>query len=109
MFLDYFALALLFFVVFSVFYAVIVIHYSPYKIANKRNHPYPDNILGNTFNTKAITSSPTITKQVLLAKILRGERSKATCMIQINFDHVNVMRKILISMKSWQNYIYLDH
>lgn len=26
-----------------------------------------------------------------------------------NFEHVSVMRKILIRMKSWQNYLFLDH
>lgn len=25
------------------------------------------------------------------------------------FEHVSVMRKVLIRMKSWQNYLYLDH
>ncbi|UXI03340.1 HlyD family secretion protein [Photobacterium sp. TY1-4] len=26
-----------------------------------------------------------------------------------SFEHVSVMRKVLIRMKSWQNYLYLDH
>ncbi|MFA0698178.1 hypothetical protein AB4585_26065, partial [Vibrio sp. 10N.222.49.C9] len=26
-----------------------------------------------------------------------------------SFHHVSIMRKILIRMKSWQNYLYLDH
>ena len=26
-----------------------------------------------------------------------------------SFTHVSVMRKVLIRMKSWQNYLYLDH
>ena len=26
-----------------------------------------------------------------------------------HFSHVAVMRKVLLRMKSWQNYIYLDH
>ncbi len=26
-----------------------------------------------------------------------------------HFEHVSVMRKVLIRMKSWQNYLYLDH
>ncbi|OED91643.1 HlyD family secretion protein [Vibrio crassostreae] len=26
-----------------------------------------------------------------------------------NFTHVSIMRKVLIRMKSWQNYLYLDH
>jgi hypothetical protein len=26
-----------------------------------------------------------------------------------SFEHVSIMRKILIRMKSWQNYLYLDH
>lgn len=25
------------------------------------------------------------------------------------FSHVSIMRKVLIRMKSWQNYLYLDH
>ncbi|MGB5120900.1 MAG: hypothetical protein WBO13_07875, partial [Vibrio fluvialis] len=25
------------------------------------------------------------------------------------FEHVSIMRKVLIRMKSWQNYLYLDH
>jgi hypothetical protein len=26
-----------------------------------------------------------------------------------HLEHVSLMRKILIRMKSWQNYLYLDH
>ncbi|MEL4408348.1 HlyD family secretion protein [Shewanella algae] len=26
-----------------------------------------------------------------------------------SFEHVSIMRKVLIRMKSWQNYLYLDH
>ena len=26
-----------------------------------------------------------------------------------HFHHVSIMRKILLRMKSWQNYLYLDH
>lgn len=26
-----------------------------------------------------------------------------------SFEHVSVMRKVLIRMKSWQNYLFLDH
>ena len=26
-----------------------------------------------------------------------------------SFTHVSIMRKVLIRMKSWQNYLYLDH
>lgn len=44
MFLDYFALALLFFVVITIFYAVIAIHDIPYEIAKRRNHPHQDAI-----------------------------------------------------------------
>lgn len=42
MFLDYFALGVLFFVVIVVFYGVIAIHDIPYEIAKKRNHPQQD-------------------------------------------------------------------
>ncbi|OBT08918.1 GTPase [Shewanella sp. UCD-FRSSP16_17] len=42
MFLDYFALGLLFFVVLVIFYGVIAIHDIPYEIAKKRNHPQQD-------------------------------------------------------------------
>jgi hypothetical protein len=44
MFLDYFALGLLFFVVITLFYAVIYIHDVPYEIAHRRNHPHQDAI-----------------------------------------------------------------
>ena len=44
MFLDYFALGILFFVVVTLFYGVIVIHDIPYEIARKRNHPHQDAI-----------------------------------------------------------------
>src|SRR5918993_5070206 len=44
MFLDYFALGLLFFVVITLFYAVIAIHDVPYDIAKHRNHPHQDAI-----------------------------------------------------------------
>ena len=44
MFLDYFALGLLFFVVITLFYAVIAIHDVPYEIAKHRNHPHQDAI-----------------------------------------------------------------
>ncbi|ELN2579155.1 DUF3302 domain-containing protein [Enterobacter kobei] len=44
MFLDYFALALLFFVCVVIFYGVIVIHDIPYILAKKRHHPHADAI-----------------------------------------------------------------
>jgi cell division protein FtsB len=44
MFLDYFALFLLFFVFLSLFYGIIVIHDIPYEIAKHRNHPQQDAI-----------------------------------------------------------------
>ncbi|UCX03845.1 DUF3302 domain-containing protein [Shewanella sp. HL-SH8] len=42
MFLDYFALGILFFVVIFIFYGIIAIHDIPYEIAKKRNHPQQD-------------------------------------------------------------------
>lgn len=42
MFLDYFALGVLFFVAIFIFYGIIVIHDIPYEIAKKRNHPQQD-------------------------------------------------------------------
>ena len=42
MFLDYFALGILFFVVVVIFYGVTAIHDIPYEIAKKRNHPQQD-------------------------------------------------------------------
>ncbi|ELI6449375.1 GTPase [Photobacterium damselae subsp. damselae] len=44
MFLDYFALGLLFFVALVLFYGIIVIHDIPYEIAKTRNHPHQDAI-----------------------------------------------------------------
>jgi hypothetical protein len=44
MFLNYFALGLLFFVVITLFYAVIAIHDVPYEIAKHRDHPHQDAI-----------------------------------------------------------------
>ena len=44
MFLDYFALGLLFFVALSLFYGMIALHDIPYEIAKKRNHPQQDAI-----------------------------------------------------------------
>lgn len=44
MFLDYFALGLLFFVVITLFYAIIAIHDVPYEIAKRRQHPHQDAI-----------------------------------------------------------------
>ncbi|ARM90156.1 hypothetical protein RHEC894_CH03903 [Rhizobium sp. CIAT894] len=44
MFLDYFALGVLFFTVITLFYAVIAIHDIPHIIAKKRNHPHQDAI-----------------------------------------------------------------
>ena len=42
--LDYFALFILFFVVVTLFYGIIVIHDIPYEIAKHRNHPHQDAI-----------------------------------------------------------------
>ena len=42
MFLDYFALGLLFFVAIVLFYGIIAIHDIPYEIAVHRNHPQQD-------------------------------------------------------------------
>ncbi|WP_367114711.1 DUF3302 domain-containing protein [Thiohalocapsa sp.] len=44
MFLDYFALAMLFFVGITLFYGLIAIHDIPYEIARHRNHPQQDAI-----------------------------------------------------------------
>ena len=44
MFLNYFALGLLFFVAITLFYAVIAIHDVPYEIARRRQHPHQDAI-----------------------------------------------------------------
>nr|WP_283105588.1 DUF3302 domain-containing protein [Shewanella schlegeliana] len=41
-FLDYFALGIIFFVAIFLFYGVIAIHDIPYEIAKKRNHPQQD-------------------------------------------------------------------
>jgi hypothetical protein len=43
-FLDYAALAILFFVVITLFYAIIAIHDVPYEIAKRRGHPHQDAI-----------------------------------------------------------------
>ena len=44
MFLNYFALGLLFFVAITLFYAIIAIHDVPYEIAHRRQHPHQDAI-----------------------------------------------------------------
>jgi hypothetical protein len=44
LFLDYVALGILFFVVITLFYAIIAIHDVPYEIAKHRNHPHQDAI-----------------------------------------------------------------
>lgn len=44
MFLNYFALGLLFFVAITLFYALIAIHDVPYDIARRRRHPHEDAI-----------------------------------------------------------------
>lgn len=44
MFLDYFALFLVFFVVIFMFYGIIIIHDIPYEISKERNHPHQDAI-----------------------------------------------------------------
>lgn len=42
--LNYVALGVLFFVVITLFYAIIAIHDVPYDIARRRNHPHQDAI-----------------------------------------------------------------
>jgi len=42
--LDYFALGILFFTLFVLFYGIIAIHDIPYEIAKHRNHPHQDAI-----------------------------------------------------------------
>lgn len=44
MFLNYFALGVLFLVFIIIFYGVIVIHDIPYEIARRRDHPHADAI-----------------------------------------------------------------
>ena len=44
MFLDYFALFMLFFVAIVLFYGIIAIHDIPYEIAKSRQHPQQDAI-----------------------------------------------------------------
>ena len=42
--LDYIALALLFFVFFTLVYGIVAIHDIPYEIAKRRHHPHQDAI-----------------------------------------------------------------
>lgn len=44
MFLDFFALGMLFFVGLTLFYGIIAIHDIPYEISKHRNHPHQDAI-----------------------------------------------------------------
>ena len=44
MFLDYFALGLLFFTAIVLFYGIIIIHDIPYEISKRRDHPHQDAI-----------------------------------------------------------------
>lgn len=44
MFLDYFALGLLFFIGIVIVYGIVAIHDIPYEMAKKRHHPHQDAI-----------------------------------------------------------------
>jgi hypothetical protein len=67
MFLDCFALGMLFCVAIVLFHGIIAIHDIPYEIAKNRNHPQQDAI------------------------------------------HVAVLRKVLLRMAAWMNYVFPLH
>ncbi|WP_083651971.1 DUF3302 domain-containing protein [Photobacterium proteolyticum] len=131
MFLDYFALGILVFVAVFLFYGVIAIHDIPYEISKERNHPHQDAI--HYAGWVSLFTLHTIWPFLWLwATLWREDRGCGLTKIQNeqlyigafrlpqgtnveiavysdSFEHVYVMRKVLIRMKSWQNYLFLDH
>ena len=100
MFLDNFALFLLAFTGLVLFYGVIVIHDIPYEIAKHRGHPHCD--------AGRVAIKLRLLDDLQNYYLPQGSAAEIA-VYSDHFHHVSIMRKILLRMKSWPNYLYLDH
>ncbi len=69
---------------------------------------------GSTISTDQLTRSGRVAVKLRLKDDLSAYELPAGSDAEVavyseHFHHVSVMRKILLRMKSWQNYLYLDH
>ena len=69
---------------------------------------------GALLGTDALRTSGRVFAKLKITDDLSGYHLPMGTAVEVavysdSFTHVSVMRKVLIRMKSWQNYLYLDH
>jgi multidrug resistance efflux pump len=62
-----------------------------------------------SFNTMGRTMVKLVIEDDLANYVLPTGSNVEVAVYSDSFVHVSIMRKVLIRMKSWQNYLYLDH
>ncbi|MGV2986344.1 HlyD family secretion protein [Vibrio sp. E150_011] len=62
-----------------------------------------------TFNTSGRAMVKVVIDDDMSQYILPTGANAEIAIYSDSFKHVSIMRKVLIRMKSWQNYLYLDH
>lgn len=119
-FLDYFALGVLVFAGVTLFYAVIAIHDIPHLMAKARNHPLmaqgqlqPDGALIDPPSPERIAPGQTLARIELLentdAYQLPGGVVAEVAVYTHHRHHVAILRKVLLRMSAWMNYVFLEH
>lgn len=111
--LSYFALAILIFVVLTLAYGMIAIHDIPYHMAVSRIAQGQLQPTGNLVDPGSIRGEGRILVGIEpeedLAKYLIVPGSTAQVAIYTEHMHnLSVMRKVLLRMKSWTNFIFGD-
>ena len=69
---------------------------------------------GSLLGTEALRTSGRVFVTLKITDDLEGYHLPMGTAVEVavysdSFTHVSIMRKVLIRMKSWQNYLYLDH
>ncbi|CAH0530152.1 HlyD family secretion protein [Vibrio hippocampi] len=62
-----------------------------------------------SFNTSGRVMVKLIMEDDMSSYVLPTGSNAEIAVYSDSFTHVSIMRKVLIRMKSWQNYLYLDH
>lgn len=62
-----------------------------------------------TFNTSGRAMVKLVIEDDMSEYVLPTGSNVEIAVYSDSFTHVSIMRKVLIRMKSWQNYLYLDH
>ena len=108
--LNCFALGLLVFVGIVLFYGIITIHDIPYLISKKRDHPHPDAIGGmqdfRDGEGRALARIK-LTSDLSEYQLPLGSAAQVAILTHY-FHHIALLRRILLRMTSWQNYVFME-